>query len=156
MTGDTMSILHIVVILESIIFIALVIVAHRLYTRTNQRLSDIEKNIRHLSTISKYFPDFIEKGERVSRNMSEELTLKQRVLNKLINEAEKVSERLEIMEEKIKENKLTKETINKIFILVNQGFTPAEIAPKLNIPLGEIDLVIKLRRYLNSPTKEKL
>ena len=151
-----MSILHIVVILESIIFIALVIVAHRLYTRTNQRLSDIEKNIRHLSTISKYFPDFIEKGERVSRNMSEELTLKQRVLNKLINEAEKVSERLEIMEEKIKENKLTKETINKIFILVNQGFTPAEIAPKLNIPLGEIDLVIKLRRYLNSPTKEKL
>jgi len=154
--NPAMNFLYIVIILESIIFVALMVLAYRLYTRTNQRIDNIERSIRHLSTISKYFPDFIEKGERVTRSMSEELTLKQTVLNKLIGEAEKVSERLGIMEEKIKENKLTKETINKILILVNQGFSPAEIAPKLNIPLGEIELVIKLRRYLNTPIKEKL
>jgi hypothetical protein len=154
--NHTMNLLHIVVILESVVFFALLVLSYRLYNKTKQRIDNIEASIRHLSTISKYFPDFIEKGERVTRSMSEELTLKQTVLNKLIGEAEKVSERLGIMEEKIKENKLTKETINKILILVNQGFSPAEIAPKLNIPLGEIELVIKLRRYLNSPIKEKL
>jgi len=124
--------------------------------KVNRRLLEVEKKIQHLSTISRYFPDFIEKGERVTRNISEELTLKQDVLHKLISEAEKVSDRLGIMEEKIKENKLDKETINKILILVNQGFSPLEIAPKLNLPLGEIELVIKLRRYLNAPIKEKL
>jgi hypothetical protein len=151
-----MNMLYIVVIVESFIFIILLVLAYLLYNKTNQRINGIEKSILHLTTISKYFPDFIEKGEQVTRNMSEELTLKQTVLNKLIGEAEKVSERLRIMEDKIKENKLSKETIDKILILVNQGFTPAEIAPKLNIPLGEIELVIKLRRYLNSPPKEKL
>jgi len=37
-----------------------------------------------------------------------------------------------------------------------QGCPPNEIASRLNIPLGEIELVIKLRKYLNSPIKEKL
>ena len=134
----------------------LVVVGYRFFKKTNHRIDNVEKSIQHLSTISTYFPDFIKKGERVTKNISEELTLRQDVLNKLISEAERVSERLGIMEEKIKENKLDKETVNKILILVNQGFTPAEIAPKLNIPLGEIELVIKLRRYLNSPIKERL
>ncbi len=82
--------------------------------------------------------------------------MKQDVLNKLISEVERVSERLDIMEEKVKEKRLDKETVNKILILVNQGFSAAEIAPKLNIPIGEIELVIKLRRYLSSTVKERL
>ena len=151
-----MSIFHIIVIVETLLLLALAALGYLLFIKTNQRIADIENSIRHLSTISQYFPDFIEKGEWVTKNISEELTLKQDVLNKLISEAERVSERLAMMEEKIKENKLDKETVNKILILVNQGFTPAEIAPKLNIPLGEIELVIKLRRYLSSPIKERL
>ena len=151
-----MTMLHILVIFETVALVALGALGYRLFIKTNHRIAHLEKNIQHLSSISRYFPDFIEKGERVTRNISEELTLRQNTLHKLISEAEKASERLGIMEEKIKENKLNKETVNKILILVNQGFTPAEIAPKLNIPLGEIDLVIKLRRYLSTPLKEKL
>lgn len=128
----------------------------RTHKRLNERLQHVERKVTHLSTISRYFPDFIEKGEKVTRNISEELSMKQDVLTKLISEAEKASEKLGIVEEKIKENKLSKDTINKVLILVNQGFTPAEIAPKLNIPLGEIELVIKLRKYISSPIKEKL
>lgn len=124
--------------------------------KTNRRIESIEKSIKNLADISKFFPDFIQKGERVSKNISEELTLKQNVLTKLISEADKASEKLGIVEEKIKENKLDKEMINKILILVNQGFTSTEIAPKLNLPLGEIELVIKLRKYISSPIKEKL
>jgi hypothetical protein len=124
--------------------------------RTNRRLESIEASIKNLSVISTYFPDFIKKGERVSKNISDELTLRQDVLMKLISEADKASEKLGIAEEKIKDNKLDKEMVNKILILINQGFTPAEIAPKLNLPLGEIELVIKLRKYINSPIKEKL
>ena len=151
-----MNIIYIIIMVETLFLLALAVVGYLLFIKTNHRIADIENSIRHLSTISQYFPDFIEKGERVTRNISEELTLKQDVLNKLISEAERVSERLGMMEEKVKENKLDKETVNKILILVNQGFTPAEIAPKLNIPLGEIELVIKLRRYLSSPIKERL
>jgi len=151
-----MSDIQIMVIVETAFLLVLAAVGSGLFIKINHRIAEIEKSIRHLSTISQYFPDFIEKGERVTKNISEELTLKQDVLNKLISEAEKVSERLGIMEEKVKENKLDKETVNKILILVNQGFAAAEIAPKLNIPLGEIELVIKLRRYLSSPLKERL
>lgn len=124
--------------------------------KTNRRIETIEKSIKNLADISKFFPDFIQKGERVTKNISEELTLKQNVLTKLISEADKASEKLGIAEEKIKDNKLDKEMINKILILVNQGFTSTEIAPKLNLPLGEIELVIKLRKYISSPIKEKL
>lgn len=147
-------IIHIIV---DLLLVAVIVVLARKYVKaTNQRIDNIERNVHHLSTISKYFPDFIQKGERVTRNITEELTLKQNILKKLISEAEKASEKLGYVEEKIKENKLDKDTINKVLILVNQGFTPAEIAPKLNIPLGEIELVIKLRKYLSSPFKEKL
>ena len=151
MTG---TIIHIII--EILLLVFLAIYFRRYKIAADERLEAVEKNVTNLSTISKYFPDFIQKGEKVSKNISEELTLKQTILKKLISEAEKASERLGYVEEKIKENKLDKDTINKVLILVNQGFTPQEIAPKLNIPLGEIELVIKLRKYLNSPIKEKL
>jgi hypothetical protein len=151
-----MSDIQVIVIVETVLLLVLTVVGLRLFNKTDHRIAEIEKTILHLSTISQYFPGLIEKGERVAKNISEELTQKQDVLNKLISEAERVSERLGIMEKKVKENKLDKETVNKILILVNQGFTPAEIAPKLNIPLGEIELVIKLRQYLSSPLKERL
>ncbi|MGD2092844.1 MAG: hypothetical protein PVH61_42165 [Candidatus Aminicenantes bacterium] len=151
-----MNIIYIIIMIGTLFLVVLVVVGYLLFIKTNQRITNIEKSIQHLSAISQYFPDFIEKGEQVTKNISEELTLKQDVLNKLISEADKVSERLSIMEEKVRVNKMDKETVNKILILVNQGFTPTEIAPKLNIPLGEIELVVKLRRYLSSPIKEKL
>lgn len=144
------------IVAELLLLIVLVLLIHRFMRRTEERLNNLENSVKNLSLISRYFPDFIQKGEKMTKNISEELTLKQNVLQKLITEAEKASEKLGIVEEKIKEKKLDKETINKVLILVNQGFTPAEIAPKLNIPLGEIELVIKLRKYLNTPMPEKL
>jgi hypothetical protein len=122
----------------------------------NERIKDIEKKMVNLSIISSYFPEFIEKGEDLTKNISDELTLKQSALKKLIREAEKSSEKLGFLEDKINEQKLDQSTIYKILILVNQGFKASDIAPKLNIPIGEIDLVIKLRKYLNSPIKERL
>jgi hypothetical protein len=151
-----MNIAYIFSIVFAFILILLTIFMARFINKTNRRIDGIENSIKNLSEISKYFPDFIQKGERVSKNISEELTLKQNVLMKLISEADKAYEKLGIAEEKIKDNKLDRETINKVLILVNQGFTPAEIAPKLNLPLGEIELVIKLRKYISSPIKEKL
>lgn len=144
------------IVAELVLLTVLVLMIHRFMRRTEERLEKLENSVKNLSLISRYFPDFIQKGEKMTKNISEELTLKQNVLQKLISEAEKASEKLGIVEEKIKEKKLDKETINKVLILVNQGFTPSEIAPKLNIPLGEIELVIKLRKYLNTPMPEKL
>jgi hypothetical protein len=155
MTRDNM-ITSIHIVAELILLAVLIWLIHRFMRRTEERLDTLESSVKNLSLISRYFPDFLQKGEKMTRNISEELTLKQNVLQKLITEAEKASEKLGIVEEKIKEKKLDKETINKVLILVNQGFTPAEIAPKLNIPLGEIELVIKLRKYLNTPMPEKL
>jgi hypothetical protein len=151
-----MNIIYIIIMVETLLLLALAVVGYLLFIKTNQRIANIEKNIRHLSTISQYFSDFIDDGEGVAKNIAGELTLKQDVLNKLISSAGRVSEPMDTREEKIKENKMDKETINKILILVNQGFTPTEIAPKLNIPIGEIELVTKLRRYLSSPIKERL
>lgn len=148
------TIIHIAV--EVGLLVVLVILFAYTVKKLEARIKQLENKVKHLSSISKYFPEFIEKGETITRNITEDLLLKQDVLKKLIVEAEKASEKLNYVEEKIKEKKLDKGTIDKVLILVNQGFTPAEIAPKLNIPLGEIDLIIKLRKYLNSPIKEKL
>jgi hypothetical protein len=148
------TIIHIIV--ELLIFAALAAAALTVIKKLKGRIEHLEQQVHHLSTVSKYFPEFIERGENITRNITEDLLLKQNVLKKLIAEAEKASEKLGYFEEKIKEKKLDKDTINKVLILVNQGFSPVEIAPKLNIPLGEIELVIKLRKYLSSPIKEKL
>jgi len=144
-------------IFVEIVAVTVILVLVLVYIKKlNVRIENLERNVHHLSTISKYFPEFIERGESITKNITEDLLLKQDVLKKLIDEAEKASDKLGYLEEKIKEKKLDKDTINKVLILVNQGFTPNEIAPRLNIPLGEIELVIKLRKYLNSPIKEKL
>lgn len=148
------TIIHIAV--EIVILVVLIILFSYIFKKMEVRIKQLENRVRHLSTISKYFPEFIEKGETITKNITEDLLLKQDVLKKLIAEAEKASEKLSYVEEKIKEKKLDKATIDKVLILVNQGFTPGEIAPKLNIPLGEIELIIKLRKYLSSPIKEKL
>jgi hypothetical protein len=153
-----MLILHIIIAAQMVALMGLIIVFYFFIKRTNQRIVNVEENMTHLSTSagSRYLPDSVQKPGSDTEDASDELTLKQNVLKKLISEAEKASQRLELVEEKIRENRLDKETIDKILILVNQGFTPAEIAPKLNIPLGEIELVIKLRKYISAPRKEKL
>ena len=150
----TIQLVHFII--EGVILIVLVGIFSHLTGKMNQRITTIEKTIKYLSSMGRSYSEFIRKSEKISKNIAEELTLKQAILEKLIAEAERASEKLGYMEEKIKENKLDKDTIDKILILVNQGFTPAEIAPKLNIPLGEIELVIKLKKYLNAPVKEKL
>lgn len=148
------TIIHIAV--EVVILVILGILFSYIVKKMEVRIKQLENRVRHLSTISRYFPEFIEKGETITKSITEDLLLKQDVLKKLIAEAEKASEKLSYVEEKIKEKKLDKTTIDKVLILVNQGFTPGEISPKLNIPLGEIELIIKLRKYLSSPIKEKL
>ncbi|HLP61379.1 MAG TPA: hypothetical protein VK186_21235 [Candidatus Deferrimicrobium sp.] len=148
------TIIHIAV--EVVILVILIILFSYIVKKMEVRIKQLENRVRHLSTISRYFPEFIEKGETITKSITEDLLLKQDVLKKLIAEAEKASEKLSYVEEKIKEKKLDKTTIDKVLILVNQGFTPGEISPKLNIPLGEIELIIKLRKYLSSPIKEKL
>lgn len=151
------SIVHIVIEVL-IIGLLTVVVFHflNIIKKLKARISQLEERVHHLTTISQYFPEFIRKGETITRNITEDLLLKESVLKKLISEADKATDKLGIIEEKIQDKKLDKETINKVLILVNQGFSPREIAPKLNIPLGEIELVIKLRKYLTSPIKEKL
>jgi len=143
-------------IIGIILLIIVFIYFYNLNTKLRLRLELVEKQVNNLSIISSYFPEFIEKGENLTKNISEELTAKQSVLKKLIKTAENSYEKLGYLEEKINENKLDQTTINKILILVNQGFKASDIAPKLNIPVGEIELVIKLRKYLGAPIKEKL
>ena len=151
-----MIIIYIIIMVETLLLLTLFTVVYFFFNKTNHRMANIEKSIRQLSTINQYFTDFIDDGEGVAKNIVGESTLKQDVLNKMISSAGRVPEPMNTREEKIKENKMDKETINKILILVNQGFTPTEIAPKLNIPIGEIELVTKLRQYLSSPIKERL
>ena len=151
-----MTIIYIIIMVETLLLLTLSAVVYFFFSKTNHRIDNIEKNIRHLSTISKYFPDSSHDGEGDANNTRGESTREQEVLDKLISGAGGVPESLDTREEKIKVNKMDKETINKILILVNQGFTPTEIAPKLNIPIGEIELVTKLRQYLSSPLKERL
>ena len=150
-------IFHIIhIIVEIILLVILFLYFQNIISDLRSKIVENEKKLNNLSVISNYFPEFIEKGQDLTKNISEELTVKQSALKKLIKDAEKSSERLGFLEEKIREEKIDQSTIDKILILVNQGFTAADIAPKLNIPVGEIDLVIKLRKYLNAPIKEKL
>ncbi len=120
------------------------------------RIDSLEASIINLQNISEHFPEFINQGEKITKNLTTELSVKQEQLNKKIDAATEISRKLGYLEEKVKDNQLDKETIDKILILVNQGFSTSEISPRLNVPAGEIDLIIKLRRYLSSPVKEKL
>jgi hypothetical protein len=126
------------------------------FKKVNRRFESFEQRLNNLSTIGTCFPDFIEKGEGITRHISGELQNRQDALTNLIVKAEETFQKLGALENKIQDHKLDKETIDKILILFNHGFSSQEIAPKLNIAVGEIELVIKLKQYLNSPLKEKL
>jgi orotate phosphoribosyltransferase-like protein len=147
---------YIIIAFMALVLIGLALVGYFFFTTAAQRIDGLEKSVDRLSVDIQHLPDLIEKGGQMAKRIEEELNVKQNVLKKLIAEADKASGRLEVVEEKIKDKKLDKATIDKILILVNQGFTAEEIAPKLNIPPGEIELVIKLRKYIDSPTMEKL
>ena len=77
-------------------------------------------------------------------------------LKTLLTEAETMARRLELPEQTLRESRLNEETMDQILILVNQGFTPDEIAPRLNLPAGEVALAVKLKQYLNRPLRERL
>ncbi len=119
-------------------------------TALQKRMRRIENKLHNLAAISEYFPEFISKGETIARSLTEELALRQQALKKLVGEAEKNLEKLQHFEEKVRERKLDKERINQVLILFNQGFGMPEIASRLNIPLGEIELIINLRKYLQT------
>lgn len=138
-----------------ILYIVVIVLQRRNRVYQN-RIDSLEKAVKNLENISRYFPEFISQGEKITRDITTELSVKQEQLNKKIDAATEISRKLGYLEEKVKDNQLDKETIDKVLILVNQGFTAAEISPRLNLPAGEIELIIKLRKYLNSPVKEKL
>ncbi|MCP4217841.1 MAG: hypothetical protein GY765_24580 [bacterium] len=149
-----LQIVHIVI--EIAVFVLVILFFLKTLKKLGERMERLEERVHYLTTVSKYFPEFIQKGESITKNISEDLLMKQNVLRKLISEADKASDKLGYVEDKIKDKKLDKSTMTKVLILVNQGFTPKEIAPRLNIPVGEIELMVKLKKYLNQPIKEKL
>jgi len=126
----------------------------RICVAQHHRLQQLEHRLTNLEAISRYFPEFIARGETITRHITDELTIKQGALKKLVGEAEKSLKKLEFFEEKIQERKLDKERMDEILILYNQGFSSAEIATRLNIPVGETELVINLKKYLRQPQPE--
>lgn len=139
-----------------LLILSIIIIFYTKLRNLNKEIENLMSKISNLEKISDFFPEFIKKGEVLTKNISDELSLKKNMLNNLIIEAERVSDKLDHLERKLKNNEINKETIDNVLILINQGFSPEEISPRLNIPLGEIELIVKLKKYLNSPIKERL
>jgi len=120
------------------------------------RIVRLEKTVRELTKGSGLFPEFLQRGEALTRTIGDELALRQQAVTKLIEEAQAVSEKLNKLEIRLKENRMDQEKIQEILILYNQGFSSAEIVAELGIPAGEVELAIKLRQYLGAGDREPL
>ncbi len=145
-----------------IIFIVVTVVftiIFYLYKRiqiTEAKITILENRLKAFEVFGTSLSEFVERGEDVSRIISNELNQKQFKLKKLLKDAQETSSRLQHIETKLKSNKINKEQVENILILVNQGFKAKDIAPRLNLPIGEVELIVKLKEFLNKPFVEKL
>jgi hypothetical protein len=132
-----------------IILGVLMMIMNRKLQDLNSRIYKLQGSLKNISVISRDFPDFIKRGENISKNLTSDLMIKEKALKRLIDEAQKSKEYLEYLEEKNtnRDNNLNREMISKILILVNQGFNLKEISESLNIPIGEVELIVNLRRF---------
>lgn len=122
--------------------------------RLSRRLDEAERRLQALAEVSLHFPEFLAKGETITRTIADELAVRQGAIGTMIRQAEEHVRRLQFLEEKVQERKLDRESLNQALILINQGFTPQEISARLNIPLGEIDLMVRLKKVLRHPLAE--
>ena len=116
----------------------------------------LAERLDQMEHYSGHFPEFLTRGEDMSRSLTQMLELRLTQLKTLLTEADTMARRLELAEQTLRESRLNEETMDQILILVNQGFTPDEIAPRLNLPAGEVALAVKLKQYLNRPLRERL
>lgn len=130
-----------------------------LFTRQNRlqrSMEEVRNSLRQLGTISTLFPKFLERSESLTSNWVEEMSWRQSALKNLIREADQSLSRLDHLQRDLKDSQISKQTIEEILILINQGFAVEEIASRMNLPQGEVEVAVRLRQYLNDPMVEKL
>jgi len=120
------------------------------------RIRRLEMRLARLLEVGNLFPEFLRRSETLAHDLGGGLDHKLTVLQKAVGQADVRRRELEFLEQKIQEQKLSQDQLTDILILANQGFAVEEIATRLNVPVGEVQLVIGLRRYLNSPESRKL
>ncbi|HNX98293.1 MAG TPA: hypothetical protein PKK12_11480 [Candidatus Aminicenantes bacterium] len=120
------------------------------------RIRRLEDKLARLLEVGSLFPEFLRRSETLAHDLGGGLEHKLTVLQKAVGQADVRRRELEFLEQKIQEQKLSQDQLTDILILANQGFSVEEIATRLNVPVGEAQLVIGLRRYLNSPESRKL
>lgn len=146
-------ILIFLIILVQVFFIIL------LFKRQNHNqhyLEELSYKIGNLQAISDLFPSFLKRSEDLTRNWADEMAVRQAALKNLIQEADKSLTKLDHLQRDIKNSQISKTTIEEILILINQGFDVEEIADRMNLPQGEVEVAVRLRQYLNNPMVEKL
>ncbi len=147
------------VLIFSAVCILMVAAMVWLYARQNRirrSIEDIRKALRQLGTISTLFPKFLERSENLTSNWVDEMSWRQSALKNLIREADQSLSRLDHLQRDLKNSQISKQTIEEILILINQGFGVDEIASRMNLPQGEVEVAVRLRQYLNDPMAEKL
>lgn len=126
------------------------------YRNQERQIGELKRNLGQLGSISALFPKFLERSEDLTRNWAEEMDWRQTALKNLIREADQSLSRLDHLQNELKDSQISKTTIEEILILINQGFEVEEIARRMNLPQGEVDVAVRLRQYLNDPMAEKL
>jgi len=132
------------------------LLAKRKQSVWGEQVRVLAERLDQMEHYSGHFPEFLTRGEDMSRSLTQMLELRLTQLKTLLTEADTMARRLELAEQTLRESRLNEETMDQILILVNQGFTPDEIAPRLNLPAGEVALAVKLKQYLNRPLRERL
>lgn len=124
--------------------------------RLKRAIAAIDRKLGQLTSISSLFPKFLEQGEHLTRNWTDEIDWRQSALKNLIHQADDSLSRLDHIQRDLKDSQISKTTIEEILILINQGFAVEEISRRMNLPQGEVEVAVRLRQYLNDPMVEKL
>ncbi len=115
-----------------------------------------EKKLSNLQLISEHFPEFLEKSAQVSSDIYVQLHQKLIALKKVVQEGQDLLTKLQIAERDCSQKKNDPEKIEKILLLINQGFKAEEIATNLNIPLAEVEFILNLKRFMQKNSAAEL
>ncbi len=117
------------------------------------RTSSLAKLKTLIKESKKDFEKLLIQAEKWSDEIIEKLNLKEKEGKELLRRLEKAHKKLLEEEKKLIVESPDLEKTKSVLLLHNQGLSKEEISKGLNIPIGEVDLILDLIDYIKKNNK---
>ncbi len=135
-------------IIADFLFLFLIVYLYFIVRRKGALISKAQESIEE-------FKKLLSEATRFSKILIEEFDEYKKDFEKILDELHKTQKELKESEEKVKFSLKENKSVTDVLALYNQGLSIDEISKGLNIPKGEVELIIGVIDYIKKKNVEK-